>query len=185
MTDSQLISPAHPLLNAAIRLDKLPANGRALEISAGEEECVAIARRMQVDAVSQFSARVNARPLKGGVEISGNLTAKIVQTCVVTFVPVEDDVSQSFERVFLPDTHGESAPKPGSELFVDLEGDDLPDYFEGPEVDLTELLMEVLALNINPYPRAPDAELPDVAINEDDREQSPFAALEQLKKPRD
>ena len=55
-------------------------------------------------------------------------------------------------------------PAPASaEVFVDLEGDDMPDHFEGHEADLSDLIVETLALAIDPYPRAPDASLEDRA----------------------
>ena len=46
-------------------------------------------------------------------------------------------------------------PAPGAEVFVDLEGEDLPDHFDGPEADLSEWLIETLALALDPYPRKP------------------------------
>ena len=185
MSTPKPISPEHPLKDAKIRLDKLPADGRTVEIEADAEERAAIAARMRVDIVNSFAAHALARPIKGGMQVTGSLEAELVQSCVVTFDPVMERVMQSFERVFLSGSPEGTQPKPGAEVFVDLEGDDLPDYFDGPDIDLTELLMEVLALNINPYPRAPDAELPEDARDEGNEKQSPFAALEALKKPRD
>ena len=55
-----------------------------------------------------------------------------------------------------------------------------------PDVGLDSpeaVVEEELALSIDPYPRAPDAELPADAINPDDSD-SPFAALSALKRGR-
>lgn len=166
-------------------MDKLPIDGRVMELSADADERAAIAQRLQVIDVEKFAARAQARPIKGGVQVSGNLSSHIIQSCVVTFVPVPEEVSLPFDRVFLPGSAADGDSRPGSEVFVDLEGDDLPDYFEGPDVDLTDLLMEVLALGINPYPRAEGAKVPEKLTNLDDEQPSHFAVLEQLKTPRD
>jgi uncharacterized metal-binding protein YceD (DUF177 family) len=65
---------------------------------------------------------------------------------------------------------------------VNLEDDDLPDYFEGNEIDLADLVLEVFALAIDLYPRKPGAELPEDMAGDDPAELSPFAALKALKK---
>jgi uncharacterized metal-binding protein YceD (DUF177 family) len=179
------VTPESPLRNASIRLDQLPANGRNLVLKAEPDECAAIAERLKLDSVQAFSARVHAAPIKGGIQIKGQLEADLSQLCVVTFVPVAEHIEEEFSRIFLAGGENTATHAAGAEVFVDLEGEDLPDYFEGPDVDLTDLLMEILALAITPYPRAPDAELPEIASDDDEGEASPFAALEQLKRGRD
>lgn len=180
-SDKDTISAAHPLHDASIRLDQLPANGRHIVLNAGAEECSAIAERLQVDSVSSFSAKVHAKPIKGGILIEGTLKFDLSQLCVVTFKPVPESVSEEFKRIFLSGTDAKTEVGAGAEVFIDLEGEDLPDYFEGPDVDVTDLLMEVLALSLSDYPRAPGAKLPENAQADDSEETSPFAALEQLK----
>lgn len=179
------LNPANPLRNASIRLDKLPANGRHIVLEAATDECAAIAQRLQIDSVQSFSARIHAQPIKGGIHIKGQLKASLSQLCVVTFVPVSEHIEEEFSRIYLAGTDAKTEVTSGAEVFVDLEGEDLPDYFEGPDVDVTDLLMEVLALALDAYPRAPDAELPKAVIDENESIPSPFSALEQLKQPRD
>lgn len=175
------ITPATPLHNSSIRLDKLPATGRHIVLTAGADECAAIAERLQIDSVQSFGAKVHATRMKGGILIKGALKSELSQLCVVTFVPVAEKVSEEFTRIFLSGPDAKTEVNAGAEVFVDLEGEDLPDYFEGPDVDITDLLMEVLALSLSSYPRAPDAKLPENAQAGDAGELSPFAALEQLK----
>jgi len=49
------------------------------------------------------------------------------------------------------------------------------------------LVIETIGLAIDPYPRKPDAALPDDLVEDDDPEEdaapSPFAALKNWKKP--
>jgi hypothetical protein len=55
----------------------------------------------------------------------------------------------------------------------------------GPTLDLGPIVMEHFVLAIDPYPRAPGAELPDGGEGAADSPDSPFAVLARLKeKPR-
>jgi uncharacterized metal-binding protein YceD (DUF177 family) len=70
------------------------------------------------------------------------------------------------------------------EVFVDLD-DDVPDHFEGNEVNLSELIIETLALALDPYPRAEGASLDQLGVKLEDDEVSPFAGLKSLIDPDD
>jgi len=72
------------------------------------------------------------------------------------------------------------AGKADAEVFVDLEGDDVPDHFEGNEADLSDLIIETLALGIDPYPRL-EGESVGIAGDPDHEDDSPFAGLKALK----
>src|SRR5690606_37879064 len=72
------------------------------------------------------------------------------------------------------------AGKADAEVFVDLEGDDMPDHFEGNEADLSDLIVETLALSIDPYPKL-EGERVGVAGDVDDEDDPPFAGLKALK----
>ena len=170
-----------PLLDAQVRLDSLPATGRHLSVTASETQCAAIAERLGVLSVESLTAELHARPLKGGIEVSGTLTAAVTQACVITFEPVPETVSEDLFRLFLHGPSDEPTPASGAEVFVDLDGEDLPDRFEGPEVDLTEWLVETLSLAIEPYPRKPGAEIAPDYHDEGDETESPFQALKALK----
>ena len=68
-------------------------------------------------------------------------------------------------------------------MFVDLESDEMPDYFEGHEVDLSEAIIETVALALDPYPRAEGAELETPEEPSIEEEISPFAGLKSLFDP--
>ena len=97
---------------------------------------------------------------------------------------LEQHIDEPVDRVFLPEAQAHK-PTPGSEVFIDLEDDDFPDHIDGPEVDLSALLIETLALAIDPYPRAPGESLDSLGIDVGGGPMSPFAALEKLKKSTD
>jgi uncharacterized metal-binding protein YceD (DUF177 family) len=172
---------AEPIFDAVVRIDKLPASGRSIGVEANEAERAAIAEAMQILSVERFSATLSVTPLRGGLRAQGHLDAKVTQASVVSFEPVAETISEDIDRVFLPAPNDSRAPAPGAEVFIDLENDDFPDHIDGPEVDLSALLLETLALALDPYPRLPSESLDSLGISVDDVESGPFAGLARLK----
>ena len=173
-----------PIFDSVIRIDRLPATGRDLTVSLDEPTRAALAELLDISAIDSFEVTLSVAPLRGGIRALGRLVADIVQPSVVTFEPVGQHIDEPIDRVFLPEAHAHK-PTPGQEIFVDLEDDDFPDHIDGPEVDLSALLIETLALAIDPYPRAPGESLDSLGIDVGGGPASPFAALEKLKKSTD
>jgi uncharacterized metal-binding protein YceD (DUF177 family) len=173
------------LADAAFRSDHMPVEGRAIAVTATAAEREAIAAFLEVSEVPHLEVNLAALTFRGGVRVSGRLKAAVVQPCVVTFVLVRQEIDEPVDRIFLPGGERSTAAPGKAEIFVDPEEDDAPDYFEGHEVDLSDLILESLALAIDPYPRAPDASLEDVLPPDDDDSLSPFASLKSLKNPTD
>ncbi|MCS6758688.1 MAG: DUF177 domain-containing protein, partial [Candidatus Devosia euplotis] len=103
---------------------------------------------------------------------------------VVSFEPVVQDIDEAIDRVFLSQS-SDNVPTPDSEVFVNLEDDDFPDHADGPEVDLSALLIETIALAIDPYPRRPGESLETLGLDVDGEASGPFATLTKLKKSTD
>lgn len=174
-----------PLLEARVRLDALPVTGRTLKVAATTEQCAAIAERLAIISVDKLEAELLARPIKGGIEVAGTLAADVTQECVVSFDPVPEHIEEKLFRLFLQGAPEAREPVPGAEVYVDLDGDDLPDHFDGPEADFTEWLIETLSLALTPYPRKPGVEI-DASFDDDGPdEESPFDALKALKPTKD
>lgn len=174
--------PPEPLLpDAVVRIDQIPAAGRTLSVKADDEALARLTERLKVSALESLNADVNVTRFRGGLRAVGRLAATVVQPCVVTAEPVTQEIDEPVDRVFLPASQRPREHEPGAEIFVDLESEDPPDYIEGHELDLTELLVETLALAIDPYPRAPGASLESPDVAPDDVETSPFARLKELK----
>lgn len=165
-------------LDASVRIDHLPPEGRELKLAASEAQRVVLAERLKISAVDKLNVALTAAPLRGGIRVLGKLDATIVQPCVVTFVPVTQHIEETIDRVFLP---GRDKHVPGTEVVVDIDEEDAPDYFEGPEVDLSELIVETLSLAIDPYPRAPGASIGDIPQKPDEAGDSPFSSLKSLR----
>ena len=173
-----------PLFDAVVRIDRLPATGRDLSVDLDEKARATLAEALRLSAVDSFSARLSVVPLRGGIRAQGRLTADIVQPSVVTFEPVGQHVDEKIDRVFLPEPHGHKHTS-DPEVFIDLEDDDFPDHIDGPEVDLSALLVETLALAIDPYPRREGESLDGLGLDLGGEEAGPFAALKKLKKSTD
>lgn len=166
--------------DASIRLDSMPVAGRDIDITVEREAREAIAAQLEVTAVDRLQVKLHAVRFRGGIRVTGQLRALVVQPSVVSLEPVTEEIEEPIDRVFLPGGEKPYAGKADAEVFVDLQGDDVPDHFEGNEADLSDLIVETLALAIDPYPRL-EGESVGIAGDEDDEEDSPFAGLKALK----
>lgn len=153
---------------------ELPA--KPVEVQATAAERGRLAEAYDLREVKSLTAEVTLEPIGGGVAVAGRVVADIVQTCVVSLVPVDEHIDEPFAVRFVRDAN--RLPKPGTEIVVDPAADDPPELLEGTSIDIGALVEEYFALAINPYPRAPGAELPpEYAVEENTEPRSPFAAL--------
>lgn len=166
--------------DGSIRLDSMPTMGRDVDIVVERDTREAIAAQLEVTAVDRLLVKLHAVRFRGGIRVTGKLKALVVQPSIISLEPVTEEIEEPIDRIFLPGAEKAFAGKADAEVFVDLEGDDVPDHFEGNEADLSDLIVETLALAIDPYPRL-DGESVGIAGDEDDEEDSPFAGLKVLK----
>ena len=169
-----------PILSRFVNAAEPPA--AEIPVVADEAERRKLAAAYDVVAVNGLSAMVTLTPgAKGGITVDGHVIADIVQTCVVSLVPVEQHIDETFSVRYV--RRPEPQPKPGSEIVIDASLPDPPEILTGQTIDVGELVEEYFALAIDPYPRAPGAALPaELAADEED-DGSPFAALASLIKP--
>lgn len=173
------------LHDATIRLDSMPVTGRDIEVSPGADERAAIAAQIGVTSVDSLAVRLHAVRFRGGMRVTGRLTASVTQPSVLTLEPFAQDIAEPIDRIFLPGGEKQYAGPAHAEIFVDLEGDDVPDHFEGNEADLSDLIVETLALAVDLYPREADVSLEDTGFKPDVDTTSPFDALKALKPKED
>lgn len=151
-----------------------------IEIVANEAERKALAAAYDLIGVKGLSAMVSVSPVPGGgVSVEGHVVADIVQTCVVSLVPVDAHIDETFAVRYVRDPG--KLPKVGAEVVVDPAAPDPPELLTGPTIDVGEIAEEYFVLAIDPYPHAPGATLPaDVLDDAESTEDSPFAALAKL-----
>ncbi|MBK1662275.1 DUF177 domain-containing protein [Paracraurococcus ruber] len=151
-----------------LALGRVGPEGRTETLEATAAECAALARRLGIPAVDALRAtlRLTQDP-DGAVRAEGRLQAAVTQDCVVTLDPVPQRVDEVFALRFLP-AGREPADGP----------DDLDEIATADDIaDLGDAVAEQLALALDPYPRAPGAELPAEAR---DAASGAFAALAAL-----
>ncbi|WP_137700309.1 YceD family protein [Marimonas lutisalis] len=113
--------------------------------------------------------------------LDAHLGATVVQPCVVTLAPVTTRIEEDVHRRYLAhlpeDDAGEEVEMPEDETINRL----------GDEIDVTEAMIEALALALPLYPRADGAELGEAVYTEPgkapmrDEDARPFAGLASLR----
>ncbi len=127
-----------------------------VQLSATESECAAVARRFGLPGVERLEARLRIAVDGPSVIVEGRIDAAVVQTCVATGEPVQAAIDAAIAVRFVPAADLEAAQEDAE---IELAGDDLDVIgFSGGRFDLGELVAESLALELDPYPRSPDAE---------------------------
>ena len=117
----------------------------------------------------------------GRVHVVGQVEARIGQACVVTLDPVDSDIHETIDLMFVP----EAEIRRLSSL-IDEDAEDTDEVPDPPEpivngsIDLGRVATDALFLGIDPYPRKPGVvfEPPPVIVDPDEH---PFAALKALK----
>ncbi len=178
------------ILSRPVEVADIPDAGLEVEIVAGEHERTALAAAYDLVAVKALTASATlTRDGKGGLSIEARVVADIVQTCVVSLVPVDQHIDEPISLRFVPPGSPEAPKpaKPGAEVVISADQPEPPEILTGPTIDLGALVEEHFVLAIDPYPHAPGAELPaEAADTEKAGSQSPFAVLAGLatKRPR-
>ena len=88
------------------------------------------------------------------------MRGKIVQACVLTLDPVNQELDDAFRVVFKKDLADERDPESG-EAVLSAHADS-PEPLSGNLLDVGEIVAEQLSLMADPYPRRPGAKLEDV-----------------------
>jgi uncharacterized metal-binding protein YceD (DUF177 family) len=156
--------------NVPVAVEDIPESGLHLEIDAPEAARAGLVAVAGLRNLPRLSAVFDLARRGAGVRVTGQVSAHVGQTCVVTLEPVESDVEEPIDLVFAP----------SSADSVDASGEELPEPLIGGQLDLGAIATEFLLLGIDPYPRKAGAQfMPPKA---DDTGARPFAALEALKK---
>jgi uncharacterized metal-binding protein YceD (DUF177 family) len=121
-------------------------------ISASLEERTALALRFGLVAIDRLDSHVELELTVGGlVRLSATLMADVVQTCVVTLEPVPATVTDSFTIFY-------GSVDDDSEAILDGD-DDIIEPLQSGKIDIGEAVAQQLSLILDPFPRAPQAEL--------------------------
>ncbi|MEL6264576.1 MAG: DUF177 domain-containing protein [Pseudomonadota bacterium] len=168
----------HPIATTAL----VESGGMTVELRPEAGDRAAIAAYLRILSLDSLVFRASLAPQLDGWALTGQLAADLAQACVVTLEPVAARVETPVARVWLP---GIATPE-GNELELREHDDEAPEPL-GATIDLAQPMIEALALALDPFPRAPDAEhgarvyAPPGAEALTDEAARPFAGLAALK----
>lgn len=175
-----------PEFSRPVLVDQLPAKVSRRSIEAEPAECAGLAKRLGLVEVTSLCAKVALEPLarSGFIRVNGKLTAAVVQTCVVTLAPLAATVEEEFEMTFAPP---EAVLDEEEEIELSWDQQDPPDPIIDGCIDIGEVVVEHLALALDPFPRAPDAAFqpPPEEPDSTDEWTNPFAVLSSLRQKKE
>ena len=149
----------------------------ARAIEANADECAALARRFGLASLESLTATLRIARLRDGLfRVRGELTADVVQSCVVTLAPLPARIRESFTL-----NYARRAADEEGVVVVSHEDGESPEPLLDERIDLGEAVAQQLALALDPYPRAPGARIEAVLPAEAEITARPFAALSALK----
>lgn len=163
---------SHPVVVA-----KIPESGLHVAFEADAQQCAALAQTGGLRNVQRAAAAFDLfHGRSGAVEVTGRVTARVGQECVVTLEPIDSDIDEAIDVIFAePDTAAAARPSDDGE-----EEPDPPELVDNGVIDLGKLAADMFFLGIDPYPRKADAVF-EAESETDDPEDHPFAALKALK----
>jgi len=139
------------------------------------------ADQLGLESLPALTAELSVRPWLDGAEITGRFQAVVEQICGVTLDPFEQTLSGEIAVQVVPRGSPNAPAEARGEAEHEMDEADPPDVLEGEAIDLAALVVEHLALEIDPFPKKPGAEF-DYAPGT--KEESPFAVLRKLTDPK-
>jgi uncharacterized metal-binding protein YceD (DUF177 family) len=167
-----------PEFSRVVRVDTIGEQPWPMAVVAEEKERAALARRFGLLGLAKLEATLTLSRRGDEVAVHGRLSAAVTQACVATAEPVAVEVEAPFDILFRP------RPDPAAaEEEVELTESEMDVVFHaGADIDVGEAVAETLALALDPFPRAPDAdEALKAAGVKSEEEAGPFGALAGLR----
>ena len=158
-----------------VALDTIGDAPRAASIRATTDECAALAVRFGLAAVQALSAEAKLIAQGDAYLATGHIAGSVIQLCIATDEPVPALVNERFEIRFVSPQHTPDADE------IELASDDC-DVMEhdGQSLDLGEAAAQTLALALDPFPRAANADTilaQAGVVGDDEAVTGPFAGL--------
>ncbi len=158
---------------------EVPPSGKHLKFAADNAQCTALAAYLEVPAVSKFTAEMHIKPTSSGdIWVNGSAHIDLTYECGVSLTPYDDSIDMDIKAQYV-----DAARRKDIISKWDLEDDVLteriiPEEIADNAVNIGALLCELVAVELNPFPRKPDAAFTDILTpDEDDKPASPFAVL--------
>ena len=177
----------NPEFTIPITIAELPPSGLNIRWTLEEPPRQHLADRLAVKSLEKFAIDISIRMEKSStprVAVDGSLEATVLQSCSVTLELIVSKLSIPVSLIF-----EEKAAEPAHLLEeTDAEGDDPPEPMIDGQFDVGDTLVQLLAVEINPFPRKPGISLdsmPEAKARlgsvKDSETDNRFAALAALK----
>ena len=147
----------------------------------GTDEREALADSLDIRGIRKLAFRGTLAPFgDSDLELKAELGATVVQDCVVTGDPVVTRIDVDVLRRYLADLDEPSGDE------IEMPEDDSVEPLPA-SIDLEQIMVEALALELPPWPRAEGVEPVDLNVTEPgkvpmmDDEARPFAGLKALR----
>src|SRR5215472_2112579 len=132
-----------------LTLRDVPESGRHFDLFADKQTRAAVAEHAGLAALPRLEASFDVTPHgRGGLHVVGRVSATVGQTCVVTLEPLENEIQEAIDLVFMPT---DALPLVGGGAEVEMPAD-APEALIGGAVDLGEIATEFLVIGLDPYP---------------------------------
>lgn len=162
------------------------AEPRIYKLSAPENQLVEFAERFKLVALHELTATVSvSNDTKNKIIwLRGDITADLVQQCVVSLGDVPEKISDTFELMLVSPERADELDQ--DEVYLDPQSPDY-DAFEGDVLAVGDMVAQTLSVLMDPYPKKPGAEIKvpngqGVSVNEELEEKpNPFAVLSKLR----
>jgi len=168
---TELVSEFSRILSVA----RLSPKGIEEYLEAKPAERKALAKRFDIVEVKSLKASLTLIPKpQEAIDVTGKIEATIVQNCVVTLEPLVNRMELDVNLTFVPE---EQNDKGSGEAIIEDLSDEI-EVFSGGKIDIGEMVAQQVGVNIDPYPRKPNAVLPVMEFGvSTEKKPQPFAKL--------
>jgi uncharacterized metal-binding protein YceD (DUF177 family) len=166
--------PAPPPVSRPVDVERMALREDGVRLEATAEELRLLAEFLKIPAVHSLVGEFDVTGNRRRAKVTGRVTGRISQTCVVSLEPFESDIAEEFDLTFAEERDNLSPEE------IERRKIDPPDEIVDGKIDLGAVMTEFLALGLDPYPRKPGVDFEP--ITDDKAEDSPFAALGKLRR---
>ena len=166
------------ILSCAIATGDIPRDGVDGRVAADAEERAVLASRLDLAALDELALAYRLTPIsRGRFRLTGRWHGTAAQTCGVTLEPIARKYDEDICIEFWPPEVWEEEIDNAGEVALEAQADG-PERIDGGIIDPGQLLEELLAVSLPPFPRRENAALEWQETA--DKQESPFAVLKDL-----
>lgn len=171
---SEAVSPELPISHL-VEVERMALREGGVRLEATDDELRRVAEFLALPAVQSLVGDFKITGNKRRAKVTGRVSGRVSQTCVVTLEAFESDFAEEVDLTFAEERDAATL----SPEEIERRKIDPPDEIVDGKIDLGAALTEFLALALEPYPRKPGADFKPII--DDKAEDSPFAALGKLR----